>query len=90
MTVLLNGEKGQAYNISNRNSVVSIRDVAEMLAKTADVNVVFQNPTDIEKRSYNLMENSVLNAEKLEALGWRAWYGLKTGIEQTIEVLRNQ
>ncbi len=88
VTVLLKGKNGEAYNISNRKSVVSIRDLAEMLARCGGKKIVFENPTDAEKRSYNLMSNSSLDAEKLEQLGWIPGYNLERGIKRTIEILQ--
>lgn len=88
LAILLNGKKGEAYNISNRNSIVSIREMAEALAKAGGVQVVFENPTDTEKKSYNLMENSALDSEKLEGLGWRAVFPLGEGAEKTIRFYR--
>ncbi|RKM56379.1 NAD-dependent epimerase/dehydratase family protein [Butyrivibrio sp. X503] len=87
LTILLEGECGEAYNISNKDAIVSIRDVAEALAKAGGVSVVFENPSDAEKSSYNTMKNSALDASKLEALGWKGMYGLSEGIERTLKYL---
>lgn len=87
LTVLTQGECGQAYNISNKNSVVSIRQVAEELAKCAGTKVVFENPSDEEAKGYNLMDNSALDATKLESLGWKAEYSLEDGVRKTLQVL---
>lgn len=84
LTVLLNGSTGNAYNISNKDSIVSIRDMAEALAKAGGVKVIFNNPSDEEKKSYNLMSNSSLNAEKIEKLGWIAKYDLVEGVKRTL------
>ena len=84
LAVLMNGKSGGAYNISNKDSIVSIRDMAEALAKAGNVKVVFENPSDAERKSYNLMNNSSLDSEKLEALGWRPTFGLVDGIERTL------
>ncbi len=84
LTVLLNGKTGNAYNISNRNSVVTIRDVAEALAKAGGINVIFEEASRQEKAGYNLMSNSSLNAEKLESLGWKALFGLEEGTQKTL------
>ena len=84
LTVLLNGSTGNAYNISNKDSIVSIRDMAEALAKAGGVKVIFNNPSDEEKKSYNLMSNSFLNAEKIEKLGWIAKYDLVEGVKRTL------
>lgn len=51
LTVLLNGECGEAYNISDRASVVTIRDVAETVARLAGVRVEFEDPSDKEERA---------------------------------------
>lgn len=85
LAVLLNGETGNAYNISNKDSVVSIRDMAEALAAEGKVSVVFENPSDVERKSYNLMSNSALDAAKLENLGWQAVFDLKEGMAATIK-----
>ena len=42
----------------------------------------------MEKAGYNLMSNSSLNAEKLEALGWKALFDLQEGVKHTIDCLR--
>lgn len=88
LTVLLNGEKGNAYNISNKNSVVTISDMAKALAKVASRQVVYENSSETEKKGYNLMSNSSLDAGKLEALGWRAVFDCKEGTHRTIDFLR--
>lgn len=90
ITVLIAGKSGEAYNISNRDSVVSIRDMAEALAKAGGVEVRFENPSDLEKKGYNLMDNSGLDASKLEALGWKACFSLAEGAKSTVEGLKNE
>ncbi len=84
LTVLLNGKCGEAYNISNKNSIVTIRDIAEALAQAAGSKIKFENPTDLERRGYNLMDNSSLDAQKLEELGWKALFDVKEGVERTV------
>lgn len=88
LTVLLAGVSGNAYNISNPDSVVTIRDVALALAKYAGTEVVFENPDDTEKKGYNLMTNSSLQSAKLESLGWSAEFSLDEGIARTVDLLK--
>lgn len=85
--VLLNGETGKAYNISNSGSVVTIRQMAEAFAEAGGRKVVFENPTDAEARSYNLMDNSALDAASLENLGWYGLFDLKAGVAATLDAL---
>lgn len=90
LTVLLKGKPAEAYNISNRNSVVSIRQIAEAFAKASSQKVVFENASDQEQKSFNLMDNSSLNAEKLESLGWKAQYSMEEGINRTIQIMTEE
>lgn len=85
LSVLINGESGSAYNISNKNSICTISDIAKELAECSDGNVIFQKATEQERKGYNFMSNSSLDSEKLEALGWRAMFDLKQGAEKTIK-----
>lgn len=88
LTALLKGRSGAAYNISNRNSVVSIRELAEAFARQAGTKVLFETATAEEKAGYTPMECAVLDAERLEALGWRACFDLAQGVERTVRLLR--
>lgn len=84
LAVLLHGKSGEAYNISNRDSIVSIRQIAEAFANETGGKVVFESASDEEIRSYNLMSNSSLDAKKLENLGWKACFGLVEGVKRTL------
>ena len=88
LAVLINGKKGEAYNISNKDSVVTIRQIAEALANYGGTEIVFENPSDLEKRGYNMMNNSALVSEKLEGLGWKACFSLEDGVKRTIDTLK--
>lgn len=87
VTVLLKGQSGSAYNISNRESVVTIRQMAEAFAKAGGREVCFENPTDAEKKSYNLMDNSALDAGELEKLGWKGLFDLEAGVTATLDAI---
>ena len=87
LTILAAGQSGEAYNISNPDSVVTIREVAETFARVAGRGVIFENPTDEEAAGYNMMDNSSLDGKKLAALGWRAQYGIEEGVARTVEMM---
>lgn len=84
LTVLINGNNGEAYNISNPDSIVTIRKMAEALAKAGKVNIKYENPSDIEQKNYNLMDNSSLNSDKLLSLGWNPLFSMTDGANHTI------
>lgn len=89
LTILINGKRKEAYNISNKNSVVTIRQWAEQLADYTGVNIIIKEPSEKEKKGYNMMIHSALNAEKLEKLGWKAEYDILEGIKKTVEYMTN-
>ncbi|TCS76630.1 nucleoside-diphosphate-sugar epimerase [Muricomes intestini] len=82
--VMLNGILGNAYNISNKHSIVTIREMAECFAKAGGRKVIFEEPSRTEQSSYNFMDNSSLSSEKIEALGWKALFDLNKGVRQTL------
>lgn len=88
LTVLLKGQSGQAYNISNRDSVITIRQMAQILADLADVSVETKVPTEMERDRFNPMNNSSLDSTKLEKLGWKGLLNAERGFAQTVEVLK--
>ena len=88
LTVLLKGEKGNAYNISNPDAICTIRAIAEMIADKGGVKVVFDLPTEAEKKSYSMMMNSALRSDKLEALGWKGKFDLEHGVECMFRAMR--
>ena len=68
--VLLKGKNGEAYNIADQSSNISIKDLAEMIAHIGDKKVVIQLPDEVEKAGYNVVKKSVFSTSKLEFLGW--------------------
>lgn len=90
ITVLLNGESGCAYNVSNPNSIATIRELAEQIVKCTGKALLFENPSDEELRGYNLMDNSSLDSSKLIELGWKGLFPLAEGVEHTIRILSGE
>lgn len=86
-TILIKGENGNAYNIANKESNITIRDLAINLAKSNNKKVIFENPSDIELKSYNPVSKSVLNPKKLETLNWKAKININSGLKRTITIL---
>ena len=83
LTILLRGRSGEAYNISNPQSIVTVRELAQAFASAAGRRVVYEAPTEAESAGFTAMMNSSLNSEKLEGLGWKGLFDLKRGVEST-------
>jgi nucleoside-diphosphate-sugar epimerase len=88
LTILVKGENNNAYNIANNNSILSIKEMAEIIAQKANKQVVFELPDDLEKRGYNPVTRSVLNGEKLEKIGWIPCWNFNDGIEETLKIMK--
>lgn len=85
-TVLLNGVDGEAYNIANAVSRVTIAEFASILAKKAGVDCMVKNPDENEKCEHTPIEYAVLDSSKLEQLGWRGQYDVNRGIEYMLRI----
>ena len=88
LMVLYKGISGEAYNISNKDSIITIRKMAEIIAEKANVELLFQLPTAQELNVFNPMDNSSLNSLKLEELGWKGCFNAELGLEHTINILK--
>ena len=88
MTVAANGEIGQAYNIANENSDISIYDMAQMLCSfypEKNIKVVIQDNGNAAKMGYNPTVKIKLGTEKLRKLGWEAKVDLENMFKNLIE-----
>jgi len=88
LTVLLKGENGSAYNVSNEKYDVSLKQVAEMIANYLGVKVVYDVPDAIEARGYSVATKARLDSEKLRLLGWIPQNDLATGLRKTLDILK--
>ena len=88
LAILKDGVSCEAYNISNRDSVITIRQMAELVAAEAGVTLTMDLPTGAEKAAFNPMENSSLNSDKLEALGWHGLFPAEKGFGHTVDILK--
>ena len=89
LSVLTSGKSGEAYNISNKDSIITIRELAELIAQYGNVKLFFDIPDETEQKRFNPMDNSSLNSEKIESLGWKGIFNAATGIRHTVEILKS-
>lgn len=87
---LLRGETGQAYNLGDRSSDITLRDLAEIIAGYAGTKVVFELPEEKERIGYSTATTALMDAEKLKKLGWIPAYDICRGVQETIDILREQ
>lgn len=87
LTILLHGTKGNAYNIANSMSNVTISELAQTIAGIAGKKVVYDVPDAIESAGYTPITRGVLDPDKLRSIGWTAHFDIHKGIEHTIRIL---
>ncbi len=90
LTVLLRGSNGEAYNIAEEHSDITLRELAEIIAGIGGKEVVFDIPDADEAAGYSTATKARLDGHKLQALGWKPKYTIRSGVERTIRVLREQ
>lgn len=86
--ILLKGENGQAYNIADDSSNISIKELAEIIADIGGKKVVIDQPSDAEKAGYNVVTKSIFSTHCLESLGWKIQGDMTSKIRSTINYLK--
>lgn len=86
--IMLLGEIGAAYNVADGESDIELRDLAAMIADIAEKRVVFELPEESEKKGYSTATKAMLDATKLERLGWNAQVHLAEGLRCTVESMQ--
>jgi UDP-glucuronate decarboxylase len=73
------GAAGEAYNIANPQASMTIRQMAEVVARDVaggTIKVVSRTPHDIASRGYAPPSSYRLATDKIAALGWQPRYGM--------------
>lgn len=86
LRVLLSGECGQAYNLSDEKSDITLRQLAEIAAKHGGISARFAPQEQWVKKEYST--KALMDGTKLKKLGWQAEYDITKGICETIDILR--
>lgn len=89
--VIANGQNGNAYNLTNMDNAINIRDIANKMIKVADSNIQlkFDITEDVSKLGYRKEGCTLMDSTKLMDLGWKPVYTLDETIKKMIESMRN-
>lgn len=87
--ILLKGADGEAYNVANQDTYISIKDMALFLKKNFNplVDVIVEEHPEM---GYAPVTKLNLSSEKLMNLGWKPQYGLYQMFEHLIEAMKEQ
>lgn len=86
--ILLKGECGEAYNIADDKSNISIKELAEIVAETGGKEVVIDAPEATEKKGFNVVKKSVFATDKIKFLGWTTHDSIKENLRKCVEEIR--
>lgn len=85
--ILLKGEAGEAYNVANEMTYITIREMAELLC--AEFNPSCKVVLDLHNdMGYAPVTKLNLSTDKLRALGWRPRFGLKEMFDKLISSIK--
>lgn len=88
--ILLNGESCNAYNLTNPNNEISIRDIAESVIALSGTSskVVFDIAEDTAKLGMRKEGKTVMDASKLLSIGWKPAYSMDDTLQKLIESMK--
>lgn len=84
LTVLLKGERGNAYNIADEASDVRLCELAELIATFCGRKVIYELPSEAERSGFSTAIVARLDSTKLKGLGWKAEYDLRNGLQEML------
>ena len=85
---LLKGSCGEAYNIADVSCDITLRDLAQTIADLVGTKVVFDLPDAVEAAGFSKATKARLDSTKLQGLGWKAQFDMKTALDHTIGIMR--
>ena len=89
--ILISGKAGEAYNVTNMDTAVSIKEMAELVCETigsGKIKTVIDIPEDLASFGYNPEMIIRLDSKKLMQLGWKATIGLEEMFERLIKGMK--
>ena len=86
--ILLKGVVGEAYNVTNKDTAVTIYEMAQCVCDSfpeSEISVEFDMPENLSAFGYNPEMVIRLDPSKLEELGWKATVDLKGMFVRMVE-----
>lgn len=89
LSVMLAGNEGEAYNISYELSDITLKELAQFIAKLSSVSLEFQIPDQIEQSGYSVASLALMDSSKLKSIGWKPRYSIEEGIRRTLSCIKS-
>ena len=83
----MDGQDGEAYNISNDDDGLTLGEYAEYIASLANLKVRYEieNNESVSKATFAL-----LDTHKIKNIGWKPQYSVKDGLKRTYMIKKEQ
>lgn len=88
--LLMHGENKEAYNISDSDSDIKLKDLAKYIADQNKLKLIFDMPNEIEKKGFSKSSVAILDSKKINELGWKAKYDIFEGIKETLNIMSSK
>lgn len=86
--IMLDGVCGEAYNVASRDSDITLKELAAIIADYSGKKVIFELPDAVEQAGYSKATKATLCINKVKSIGWESEYDMRTGLHHTIDVLK--
>ena len=87
LSVLVQGNSGESYNLANPESRLTIAELAQKIAIAGNSRVVFEIPDSVDIENQSPISKQVLSSSKVERLGWKPAFSVEEGISLTLRIL---
>ena len=87
--VLLNGDCGVPYNVSNHGCDVHLKEFAAYCAEACGSQVVFDLPSETEMKGFSIAQQAILDNARLMSIGWNPMYDIHDAVRRTIQILQS-
>ena len=87
LQVLIYGEVGTAYNISCESCDVRLKEFAGLCAQYNGKDVIFELPSETERKGFSVAQKAVLDNSRLRSIGWTPLYNMKEALWRTLDII---
>lgn len=90
LKVLENGISGEAYNISNSDDIISIKELASKIATYGNKKLIIELPKDYLSKTIDSNNKEIkISSNKLRKLNWECLIPIDRGIALTLDILKD-
>lgn len=88
--ILTKGGNGEAYNIADEDSNLSILELATKISAAAGRKVIFDLPSESETKGFSKVTKAIFDSSKIKSLGWKKIATIDEGIRNTYYTLTDK